>query len=134
MSVAFADYDHDGRLDMFVTNDTVPNFLFHNKGDGTFRRNALLAGVSVPDSGRPISSMGADFQDYDNDGWEDMHVTALAGETFPLFHNDGHGAFVETTQASGLAAADGRRPRAGARSSPTPTTTGGRTSSPPTRM
>ena len=79
MSVAFADYDHDGRLDMFVTNDTVPNFLFHNKGDGTFEEAALLAGVSVPDSGRPISSMGTDFQDYDNDGWEDIHVTALVG-------------------------------------------------------
>jgi enediyne biosynthesis protein E4 len=105
MSVAFADYDHDGHLDMFVPNDTVPNFLFHNKGDGTFEETALLAGVSVPDSGRPISSMGVDFQDYDNDGWEDVHVTALAGETFPLFRNDGHGGFVETTQPSGLAAA-----------------------------
>jgi hypothetical protein len=103
MSVAFADFDHDGHLDVFVTNDTVPNFLFRNKGDGTFAETALPAGISVPDSGRPVSSMGADFQDYDNDGWEDVHVTALAGETFPLFRNDVHGAFVETTQASGLA-------------------------------
>src|SRR5881409_3841906 len=103
MSVAFADFDHDGRLDAFVTNDTVPNFLFRNKGDGTFEETALLAGVSVPDSGRPISSMGTDVQDYDNDGCEDILVTALAGETFPLFRNDGRGAFVETTEASGLA-------------------------------
>jgi hypothetical protein len=103
MSVAFADFDHDGRLDMFVTNDTVPNFLFRNNGDGTFVETALLAGVSVPDSGRAVSSMGTDVQDYDNDGWEDIHFTALAGETFPLFRNDGRGAFVETTQASGLA-------------------------------
>jgi hypothetical protein len=103
MSVAFADVDHDGRLDVFVTNDTVPNFLFHNKGDGTFAEIALLAGVSVTDSGRPISSMGTDAQDYDNDGWEDIHVTALAGETFPLFRNDGRGAFVEETQSTGLA-------------------------------
>ena len=51
MSVAFADYDHDGRLDVFVTNDTVPNFLFRNNGDGTFAETALLAGVSVPDVG-----------------------------------------------------------------------------------
>jgi hypothetical protein len=103
MSVAFADYNHDGHLDIFVTNDTVPNFLFRNNGDGTFAESALLAGVSVTDSGRPISSMGTDFQDYDNDGWEDIHVTALAGETFPLFHNDGHGAFVDETQSSGMA-------------------------------
>ena len=103
MSIAFADVDHDGRLDVFVTNDTVPNFLFHNNGDGTFAETALFAGVSVTDSGRPISSMGTDVQDYDNDGWEDIHVTALAGETFPLFRNDAHGAFVEETQSTGLA-------------------------------
>jgi len=102
MSAAFADVDHDGRLDVFVTNDTVPNFLFRNKGDGTFEETALLSGVSVPDSGKPISSMGTDVQDYDNDGWEDIHLTALSGETFPLFRNDGRGGFVETTQTSGL--------------------------------
>ena len=103
MSVAFADFDHDGRLDMFITNDTIPNFLFRNNGDGTFAETALIAGVSVTDSGRPISSMGTDFQDYDNDGWEDIQVTALAGETFPLFHNGGDGTFTEATQSSGLA-------------------------------
>ena len=104
MSVAFADFDHDGRIDVFITNDTVPNFLFRNNGDGTFRETALLAGVSVPAGGRPISAMGTDFQDYDNDGWEDIHFTALSGETFPLFRNDRRGAFEETTQSSGLAA------------------------------
>jgi hypothetical protein len=103
MSVAFGDYDHDGRLDAFVTNDTVPNFLFRNNGDGTFTETALMAGVSVPASGRPVSAMGTDFQDYDNDGWEDIHFTALSSETFPLFRNDRRGAFEETTQASGLA-------------------------------
>jgi hypothetical protein len=109
MSVAVADFDHDGRTDVFVTNDTVPNFLFQNKGDGTFAETALLAGVSVPSSGRPVSSMGTDAQDYDNDGWEDIHVTALSGETFPLFRNDARGGFVETTQSSGLAALTTKR-------------------------
>ena len=107
MSVAFADFDHDGRLDIFVTNDAVPNFLFRNNGDGTFTENALAAGVSVPDTGRPTSSMGVDAQDYDNDGWEDIHFTALTGETFPLFRNESarnRGTFVEVTQQSGLAA------------------------------
>jgi hypothetical protein len=102
MSAAFADFNHDGRLDIFVTNDTVPNFLFKNNGDGTFTEDALMAGVSVTDAGRPISSMGTDAQDYDNDGRPDVHFTALTGETFPLFRNDGHGAFIEETQASGL--------------------------------
>jgi hypothetical protein len=109
MSAAVADYDHDGRLDAFVTNDTVPNFLFHNKGDGTFAETALLAGVSVPGSGKPVSAMGTDFQDYDNDGWEDILFTALSGETFPLFRNDGNGSFVEATQSSGLAALTTKR-------------------------
>jgi len=113
MSVAVADFDHDARLDMFVTNDAIPNFLFRNNGDGTFTETALMAGVSVTDTGKPISSMGTDVQDYDNDGWEDIHVTALAGETFPLFHNESgirrgagqaiSGTFADVTQASGLA-------------------------------
>ena len=102
MSAAFADFNRDGKLDVFVTNDTVPNFLFKNNGDGTFTEDALMAGVSVTNSGRPISSMGTDAQDYDNDGWPDIHFTALTGETFPLFRNDGHGAFIEETQSSGL--------------------------------
>ncbi len=104
MSVAFADVDSDGRLDIFVTNDGVPNFLFRNKGDGTFEEAGLLAGVSVPLQGRPISSMGADAQDYDNDGRPDIHVTALNGETFPLYRATGPGAFTEATHPSGLAA------------------------------
>jgi hypothetical protein len=109
MSAAVADYDRDGRLDVFVTNDTVPNFLFRNNGDGTFAETALLAGVSVPASGKPVSAMGADSQDYDNDGWEDIVFTALSGETFPLFRNDGKGAFVETTSSSGLGALTTKR-------------------------
>jgi hypothetical protein len=105
MSVAFADYDHDGDVDAFVTNDTVPNFLFRNNGDGTFSETALAAGVAVPESGRPISGMGTDFQDYDNDGWEDIHLTGISGETFPLFRNDSGarpGTFVDRTAASGI--------------------------------
>jgi len=105
MSVAFADYDHDGDVDAFVTNDTVPNFLFRNNGDGTFTEAALTAGVAVPESGRPISGMGVDFQDYDNDGWEDIHLTGISGETFPLFRNDSRtrpGTFVEATASSGV--------------------------------
>ena len=105
MSVAFADYDHDGDMDAFVTNDTVPNFLFRNNGDGTFSEAALTAGVAVPESGRPISGMGTDFQDYDNDGWEDIHLTGISGETFPLFRNDSSarpGTFADATASSGI--------------------------------
>jgi hypothetical protein len=103
MSVAFADYDDDGFMDAFVTNDGAPNFLFHNRRDGTFEETGLLAGVSVPMHGKAISSMGVDFQDYDNDGRPDIQVTALSSETFPLYHNDGRGTFSDATQTTRLA-------------------------------
>jgi enediyne biosynthesis protein E4 len=109
MSVAVADYDGDGWVDVFVTNDTMPNFLFRNLGGGRFEETGLLAGVALPGHGRPISSMGAESHDYDNDGRPDIHVTALAGETFPLFHNDGAGQFSDATEPSRLARATLRR-------------------------
>src|SRR5262249_34429840 len=102
MSVAFADYDGDGFMDAFVTNDNLPNFLFHNRGNGTFEEVGLLAGVALLDHGKPVASMGADFRDYDNDGLPDINVTALAGETFPLLRNLGKGAFRDATYASKL--------------------------------
>ena len=103
MSVAFADYDGDGFPDIFVTNDALPNSLFHNLGNGTFQEVAFDAGAALPDRGRPVSGMGADFRDYDNDGRPDIIFTALAGETFPLFRNLGKGVFEEATQASRVA-------------------------------
>lgn len=104
MSVAFADYDDDGWPDVFVTNDNMPNFLFHNKGDGTFEEAGLLSGTALRDDGKPVASMGVEFRDYDNDGRPDLVVTALSGETFPLFRNAGKGAFTEASHVSHLGA------------------------------
>ena len=104
MSVAVADYDGDGLPDIFIPNDKMPNFLFHNRGHGVFEETALAAGVALPDQGQPVSSMGADFRDYNNDGHPDITLTALAGETFPLFKNLGGGAFTDATYAARLAA------------------------------
>ncbi len=109
MGVAFADYDLDGFMDVFVTNDKVPNFLFHNRGDGTFEEVALTAGVALADHGLPISSMGAEFRDYNNDGLPDASVVALAGESFPLFRNLGKGMFKDATVESRLAPMVARR-------------------------
>jgi hypothetical protein len=109
MSIAFLDYDNSGTMDVFVTNDGVPNFLFRNNGNGTFDEVALVTGVAVPSHGRAVSSMGVDAQDYDNDGAIDLAVTALTGETFPLFRNDGRGTFTEATHTSGLAQLTARR-------------------------
>jgi Tfp pilus assembly protein PilF len=104
MGVAFGDYDLDGRIDVFIANDTVPNFLFRNKGHGRFEEAALEAGVAYNADGKPLSSMGADLRDFDNDGREDLFVTALTNETFPLFRNLG-GRFVDVTHPSRLGAA-----------------------------
>lgn len=98
MGVAFGDYDADGKLDIFVANDTTPNFLFRNQGDGRFSETALAAGVAYNPDGRASSSMGVDFRDYDNDGREDLFVTVLTNERFLLFRNIGAGQF---TDASG---------------------------------
>jgi enediyne biosynthesis protein E4 len=104
MSVAFADYDQDGFPDVFVTNDNMPNFLFHNKGNGAFEETALLSGVALRSDGKPVASMGADFRDYNNDGLPDIAFTALAGETFPLFRNEGKSNFGDATYSSHIGA------------------------------
>jgi hypothetical protein len=103
MSAAIADFDGDGFPDVYVTNDTLPNFLFHNLRNGRFEEIAFQAGAALPDDGRAVSSMGVDFRDYNNDGLPDIAYTALAGETFPLFRNLGKGQFQDATYASRLA-------------------------------
>jgi len=100
MGVAFGDYDHDGLMDVLVANDTVPNFLFHNLGHGRFEEVAVKAGVAYNGDGRATSSMGVDFRDYDNDGQEDILVTALSNEGFALFRNLGSGSFLDVGQAA----------------------------------
>jgi enediyne biosynthesis protein E4 len=105
MGLAFLDFNADGRLDVFVANDTVPNFLFRNDGDGRFREVALQAGVAFTEDGKAVSAMGADARDINNDGREDLWVTANANETFPLFVNLGRGLFRDETYTSGIGSA-----------------------------
>jgi hypothetical protein len=102
MGLAFLDFNGDDRLDVFVANDTVPNFLFRNEGGGRFREVALQAGVAFNEDGRALSSMGADARDLDNDGREDLWITANANETFPFFLNLGRGLFRDETYPSEL--------------------------------
>src|ERR1017187_4841540 len=100
LGLAFGDYDGDGYLDVFVANDAVPNFLFRNNGQGAFEERAVEAGVAYNDDGKAISSMGVDFRDYDNDGREDIVVTALSNETYPLYRNLDGRAFADMTYPS----------------------------------
>ena len=100
MGVAVADYDRDGFMDVFVVNDKMPNFLFHNLGHGKFEEVALQTGAALLDTGNPISGMGVDFRDYNNDGLPDIALDALAGETFPLIRNTAAGLFEDATYSS----------------------------------
>jgi hypothetical protein len=108
MGVAFADYDGDGFTDIFISNDTFPNFLLHNNGDGTFTDEALSAGVAYNESGKTVAGMGADFRDIDNDGHPDIFHTAMFGDSFPMYKNLGTGLFDDVTSASGLTGATSR--------------------------
>jgi enediyne biosynthesis protein E4 len=107
MSVAFGDIDNDGFIDIFVTNDTVPNFLFRNRGPNGvgFEEIGVRAGVALNDDGRALSAMGVDFRDMDNDGRDDLFYTALVNETFPLLRNLGKLLFSDITYVSRVGAA-----------------------------
>ncbi len=102
MGIAIADYDGDGYMDIFVANDTMPNFLFHNIKGKRFEEVALDSLVAYPEVGKAISGMGADFRDINNDGRPDIWHTATEHETFPLFLNLGGGIFQDITANSGL--------------------------------
>ncbi|HET9477729.1 MAG TPA: CRTAC1 family protein [Pyrinomonadaceae bacterium] len=82
------DVNNDGMMDLFVANDTMPNFLFVNKGSGKFEEIGLAAGVAYGEAGRPRSGMGVDAADYDGDGWQDLFVANIDHEFFSLYHND----------------------------------------------
>ena len=105
LGVAFADYDDDGYTDIFVANDSVQCFLYHNNGNGTFTEVGLLAGVGYNEDGKTFAGMGADFSDYDNDGRPDIVVTDLSNERYMLFRNNGDGTFRDVTNQSGLGSA-----------------------------
>jgi len=102
MGVAIADFDGDGRMDVFVTNDRMPHFLYRNGADGRFTEVAFEAGVAANESGAMVSGMGCDFKDFDNDGWPDIFVTDLVRDTFTLFVNQGKGFFLDRTFPSAI--------------------------------
>ncbi len=101
LGIAVNDFDRDGWPDIFVANDTFPEQLFRNNRDGTFTEMALAKGLGYDQDGKVFAGMGADFADYDNDGWPDVFVDALGNQKYALFHND-KGTFEYVSDASGV--------------------------------
>lgn len=102
LGVAVLDFDRDGWPDIYVANDGEPNFLWRNRGDGTFEEGALASGAALDASGQPEAGMGVAVGDVDLDGWADIYVTHLAGESNTLYRSRGDGTFVDETVERGL--------------------------------
>ena len=102
LGLAIADYDRDGHIDLFVANDSIVEFLYHNKGDGTFEEVGLPSGIAADGDGRTFAGMGVDFADYNNDGLPDLVITDLANQMYALYKNNGDGSFSYASYESGL--------------------------------
>ena len=102
MGVAAGNFDIGGEMDLMVPNDKLMNSFFRSKGGGKFEEDAFDANVALREDGVFISGMGVDFRDLDNDGFPDIVLVALDGETFPIYKNTGKGGFVEVTRESGM--------------------------------
>ncbi len=102
LGVALGDYDRDGRTDIFVANDSMVEFLYRNKGNGTFEDTGLFAQVAVDGDGRTYAGMGVDFADYNNDGLPDLVITDLANQRYALYKNEGDGSFSYASYATGI--------------------------------
>jgi hypothetical protein len=98
----FEDFDGDGYPDIFVANDSNPNYLYLNKRNGTFEETGVAAGVAYSSNGKEMSSMGVAVGDYDRDGLMDIFVTTFANDNYVLFHNDGDGFFTDVSYPSGV--------------------------------
>jgi hypothetical protein len=102
LGVALLDYDNDGWLDLFVSNDTEPNKLYHNNHNGTFTDVAVAAGIAYSEAGTVRAGMGTDAGDYDNSGWQGLVIGNFTNEGMALYHNDGSGLFTDEAPATGI--------------------------------
>ena len=102
LGIVVGDIDNDGWQDVYIANDNKPNFLFHNKGNGTFEDISLLSGTAFGENGNPEAGMGVDMGDYDGDGLLDIVVTNFELETYALYRNLGNGAFVDVRAPAGI--------------------------------
>ncbi len=103
LGVALLDYDNDGWMDLFVSNDTEPNKLYHNNHDGTFTDVGVTVGVAFSDSGRVRAGMGTDAADFDGSGFPSLVIGNFTNESMSLYKNDGSGLFTDESPRSGIA-------------------------------
>ena len=104
LGLAIGDYDHDGWMDILLANDSIPEYLFHNRGNGKFEEIGLASGAGLDGNGSTFAGMGVDFEDYNNDGWPDIIITDLANQRYALYANLKDGSFDYSTSATGLGA------------------------------
>ena len=102
LGIAILDYDSDGLPDIFLANDTQPNKLYRNKGDGTFSEHGISAGIAYAEDGKARGAMGVDAADYDRSGRFHLLVGNFANEMLNLFHNEGNGLFVDEAPTSDI--------------------------------
>jgi len=102
LGLAIADYDHDGFMDILLANDSMPQYLFHNRGNGTFQEVGLSSGAGLDSNGNTFAGMGVDFEDYNNDGWADIIITDLAHQRYALYTNLKDGTFDYSPAIAGL--------------------------------
>ena len=102
LGVVAADFDADGHADLYVANDDTPNYLFYNKGDGTYAEIAILTGTAYSADGIAQAGMGVDAGDYNGDGFLDIFVTNFSYETNTLYRNNGDGTFTDVSYQARL--------------------------------
>ncbi|MGH9588813.1 MAG: CRTAC1 family protein [Terracidiphilus sp.] len=103
LGIALVDYDNDGWLDLFITNDTQPNRLYHNDHNGTFTPSGVTAGVAYSDAGKARAGMGTDAADYDDSDRQSLLIGNFANESLALYHNEGQGLFINDALSAGIA-------------------------------
>ncbi|HXG64186.1 MAG TPA: VCBS repeat-containing protein, partial [Blastocatellia bacterium] len=102
LGVALLDYNSDGWMDLFVANDTQPNRLYKNNGNGTFTDEAVTAGVAFSEEGKPRAGMGTDAADFDGSGRPGILVGNFTNEMMSIYSNDGSGLFTDEARASNI--------------------------------
>ncbi len=102
MGIAVLDYDNDGWPDLLFSNDTQPNKLYRNNGNGTFSEKGVIAGIAFSEDGVARAGMGVDAADYDHSGYPSVMITNFSNQMLSLYHNEGKGLFVDEAPQSAI--------------------------------